>query len=31
MNRYIRRQLKQIDPEDVGRKQGKKPYWGWEW
>lgn len=30
MNRYIRRQNKKIDKDDIGRKAGKKPFSGWE-
>lgn len=31
MNRYIRRQNKKIDEDDVGGKIGKKPCSGWEY
>lgn len=31
MNRYIRRQNKKIDEDDVGSKVGKKPCCGWEY
>ena len=31
MNRYIRRQNKKIEPDDVGGKIGKKPFSGWEY
>ena len=31
MNRYIRRQNKKIDEDDVGGKVGKKPCCGWEY
>ena len=30
MNRYIRRQNKKIDEDDVGGKRGRKPQKGWE-
>ena len=31
MNRYIRRQNKKIDEDDVGGKVGRKPCSGWEY
>ena len=31
MNRFIRRNNKKIDEDDVGGKQGKKPCRGWEY
>lgn len=31
MNRYIRRQTKKIDEDDVGGKVGRKPCSGWEY
>ena len=31
MNRYIRRDNKRIEDDDIGAKQGKKPYKGWEY
>ena len=31
MNRYIRRQNKKIDDDDIGRKSGRKPFCGWEY
>lgn len=31
MNRYIRRQNKNIEEDDVGRKVGRKPLKGWEY
>ncbi len=31
MNKYIRRKNKLIEEDDVGRKQGRKPYKFWEW
>lgn len=31
MNKFIRRQGKQIADDDCGGKRGRKPYKGWEW
>lgn len=31
MNKFIRRNNKKIDEDDVGGKQGRKPYKGWEY
>ena len=31
VNRYIRRQNKKIEPDDIGGKIGKKPFSGWEY
>ena len=31
MNKFIRRNNKKIDEDDVGGKQGKKPCRGWEY
>ena len=31
MNRYMRRLNKKIQPDDGGRKTGRKPNDGWEW
>ena len=31
MNRYIRRQNKKIETEDIGGKFGRKPFKGWEY
>ena len=31
MNKYIRRNGKRIEEDEIGGKQGKKPYYGWEY
>ena len=31
MNKFLRRKNKHIDEDDIGGKQGKKPYCGWEY
>ena len=31
MNKFIRRQGKKIDPDDIGGKIGRKPTKGWEY
>lgn len=31
MNRYIRRNNKDIDEDETGYKTSRKPYKGWEW
>lgn len=31
MNRFIRRQGKKIEPDDIGCKRGRKPLKGWEY
>jgi len=31
MNRFLRRQGKKIEDDDIGRKTGRKPFLGWEY
>ena len=31
MNRFIRRQGKKVEPDDIGCKRGRKPLKGWEY
>ena len=31
MNRFIRRNNKNIEDDELGKKQGRKPYLGWEY